>query len=114
MPAKKKAPNKTAASGRRGNGQFGPGNDYGTKSGPYSKQKKEWRDQVEATIRKVVPISRLEKQFEAVAKRADRGDREALRFILDYSYGKPPQQVNLGNEDGKPLKIISEVNIISE
>ena len=105
-----KAPSKSAKAGekkanRKPNGQFGPGNNYG--AAPYSKQKKEWRDQVEAAFREVVPIERLKKQIEAVAKQADRGNQDALKFELDYSYGKPPQDINLGGDAAFEI-VISE------
>ena len=106
---KAKQPNKTADNGRKANGQFGAGNDFGERSGPYSKQDREWKRQAEEAMRRAVPVERLERIMDVMAQKAEDGNAEAAKFIADRLLGKAPQQLNVGGADGGPLELTVNV-----
>ena len=99
--SKKKAPGKPVKAGHDSNGRFAKGNNLG--GVPFSKQDREWKAEVMAVFRKVVTHKRLEQQLERLAIKADNGNLDALKFEMEYLYGKPPQQVNLADAEGGPL-----------
>lgn len=42
---------------------------------------------------------------ETAKKKAEEGDVNMLKFLLEQIYGKAPQSIDLGNKDGESLKV---------
>lgn len=114
MAAKK--PSRPVKAGEKGanrqaNGQFGPGNSCG--GAPYSKQKREERELIDSMLAKAVPAERLARIADKLATLAEEGNVEAAKFIFDRRLGKVTQPVEHTGEGGGPVKVVTEIEIVS-
>jgi hypothetical protein len=100
-----KKPNKTEKDGRKDNGQFAPGNNFGG-SAPYSKQKREERELIDAMLAEAVPPARMARIADKLATLAEEGNVEAAKFIFDRRLGKVAQPVEVGGADGAAFEIV--------
>jgi hypothetical protein len=87
-----------SSNGRDDRGRFSPGNTFG-KGNPTARRMAELRsaflDCVDAeTMREVV---------ESLGELVRSGDTAAIRIVLEYTMGKPPQALEITGKDGEPL-----------
>lgn len=64
---------------------------------------------IEAQLQREMLIAFLEPHVEKIAKalltKAKKGDVQAAKELFDRAWGKPSQNIDLGNKDDSPLRI---------
>ena len=99
---KKKNPRAHGADGRREDGKFGKGNQcaIGNKSHTSEKSKA-----LKEVLLKAVTPEKLKKILDALITKANSGDIPAIKELFDRIWGRAPQSVAIGGEDGGPINI---------
>ena len=86
----------------------------GGKKGRSGRKPKFDEDELLGLINKAWPRSARVEAFEKLAERARRGDLEALKLLLAYSYGKPKERHELTGKNGKDLIPVLNVTLNAE
>lgn len=81
-------------SGREPNGQF----KKGVSGNPSGRAKKAREERYQQILKEAVTFTQWRKIIKKLATKAERGDIQATRLLLEYVVGKPTQRTELSGE----------------
>lgn len=71
-------------------------------------------DDTDVRYQKLEKMTRLEKIIRVMVKLAEAGDLEAVRFLADYTVGRPRQHVDISQVEENPYDGMNELELRQE
>ena len=108
MP-KKNSRSTAEDNGRRGNGRFAAGNQFG-KGNPHAQRVAKLR----STLLKAVTQTDMRAMIKRMVDEAKNGDVQACKLVLSYAIGRPPETIDPDELEAKAWELAKRMPSASE